>query len=149
MNRSSEEKRVSYPLRVVAALIAVGGLSVWSSVSFYQSRRAMNAAVRDAYGIGYLRQVLAGVATEIPPDAIVGYVSDASMDDPRGTAQFFGVQYALAPRLLVEEGGTVRPAWVIGVFAREPDLKRFARERGWTVVRELGSGMVLFWRRLR
>ena len=109
----------------------------------------MNAVARDAYGVGYLQQALAGAAREIPPDAIVGYVSDESMDDPRGTAQFFGVQYALAPRLLVEEGGTLRPDWVIGVFVREPDLRRYARERGWTVVRELGSGMVLFGRRLR
>jgi len=109
----------------------------------------MNAATRDTYGIGYLQHVLGGAVGEIPPNAVVGYVSDASMDDPRGSAQFFGVQYALAPRLLVEERRVVRPEWIIGVFARDPDLKRYAREHGWTVVRELDGGLVLFRRQIR
>jgi len=133
----------------VAVLLAVAGISIWSSVSFYQSRRLMNVAVKDSHGIEYFQRVLGGAAVEIPEDAAVGYVSDASMDDPRGIAQFFAAQYVLAPRLLVEEGTATAAGWIVGVFGSDLDVNRYAQERGWMVVRKLDAGLVLFRRKTR
>ena len=108
----------------------------------------MNAAVRDPFGIAYLQRTLGEALNEIPTEAAVAYVSDVPLDDTRGIAQFFAMQYAIAPRLLVQEAKTQRPQWIAGVFAIVPNLDRYARERGWTVARDLGGGLVLFRRQV-
>jgi len=109
----------------------------------------MNAAAKDSFGVAYFQQTLGPALHEVPSGATVAYVSDTALADPRGIAQFFAVQYAIAPRLLVEEARARRPEWIVGLFAGVPDLSRYAGERGWIVERDLGDGVVLFRRQDR
>ena len=135
-----------YPARVWAGLSAAVLFGLAGAVLFYVAADSLGRDAADYYKIGEQHARLAGVLEAIPPDATVGYISDVPFSKPEGQVYFFGVQYVLAPRLLVEETESRRQRWVLGSFLKRPDVARIERERGLRLVKSYGLGVYLFQR---
>ena len=119
-------------LHLATGVIAL--LSLYSAAQLYVPR----SGARDDSRLVELQrrfQVLDGV---VPPDAKLGYISDL----PPDAGLVFGLQYAIAPRMLVKDG--VPHQFVLGNFAQFVDHAEFGRSRSLTVFREFPNGVVLY-----
>jgi len=129
---------------VTAACAAVALLSLWSTVDFYRDTEDLAGSKADVYQIGAQEDRFRALASALPPTGAIGYVSDRAWGETVGTVMYDGAQYALAPRLLTERWRKLDTPWVVGNFSQAVDLAQFASKRGLTVVRDFGSGVVLF-----
>jgi len=128
----------------VAVLTTVSG-----TIGLHHSLHARSATGKDLYGVSAVAARLREPTRLLPANAVTGYVSDVPSDSPRGSAVFFAVQYAVAPRLLVDAGSKASAEWIIGCFAGFPDYGALAKSREWILVRDLGGGVVVFRRKPR
>jgi hypothetical protein len=126
-----------YPLRTLAGLGIIALLSVYGAVHFYGEQSERNQAQPDPYKLIDQERRFAPVNEIVPPNALVGYVSDR----PTDYTLTLTAQYALAPRLLVPNPTS---NWVVGNFTRPQDFATFGRQRGLTLVKEFPDGVVLF-----
>ena len=129
--------RVCYPLRTLAGLCISAILSLYGALQFYGEQREQDQIQPDPYKLIDQERRFAPVRKIVPPDALVGYVSDLATD----STLLLTAQYALAPRLLVKNPTS---DWVIGNFARPQDFAAFARAHGLTMVKEFPDGVILF-----
>jgi len=132
------------PAVVSVACAAVALLSLWSTVDFYRATEDLAGSNADIYQIGAQADRFREVASALPPTGTIGYVSDRASSETVGTVMYDGAQYALAPRLLTERLRQADTPWVVGNFSKPLDVAGFASKRGLTVVRDFGSGVVLF-----
>ena len=82
-----------------------------------------------------------GLRAALPPDAVIGYISDLRPEDARSTLLFLGAQYALAPRIVVDDD---RHEWVLGNFSVPADFAALGANRGLRLVRDFGNGVILY-----
>lgn len=136
------------PARYTApALIGAGvvlALALFACFSFYQLTTAYNLANRDSYRVGFQQGRLHQIDAELPPEAILGYVSDLTAGSVEDKAAFFGAQYVLAPRLLVRVDNPVKPERVLGNFSRAVDPAPYAAAHHMPVVRIYDPSLVMF-----
>jgi len=129
-----------------AAVVAV--LVLYGLLDFYQSTKQFNQERPDLYRMGYQEPRFAEVATMLPLDANVGYISNLEFNDIKGAAAFAGAQYALAPRRVVPYNDPSAGPLVVGNFTVDVEsseiTSRIAREKGMRVVRNFDAGVVLF-----
>ncbi len=130
-------QNLRYPLRTLAGLGITAALSVYGAVQFYGEQSERNQTQRDPYKLIDQERRFAPVKELVPPDALVGYVSDLD-NDP---TLVLTAQYTLAPRLIVKNPSS---GWVIGNFTRPQDFEAFGRARGLTLVKEFPDGVVLY-----
>jgi hypothetical protein len=126
-----------YPLRTLAGLSITALLSLYGAIQFYGEQSERNQTQRDPYKLIDQERRFAPVREIVPPNALIGYVSDMATDP----TLMLTAQYALAPRLIVKNPTS---NWVIGNFARPQDFEAFARAHGLTLVKEFPDGVVLF-----
>jgi hypothetical protein len=124
---------------VIAALCLIAGIDSYRAVDAYAR------ANQDPYMINAQPQRLREAARLLPDKAITGYLSDLSFADTPGQAAYFGVAYALAPRLVVRSADG--PAWVIGNFSHPLDFAAAGAAHRLELVRDFGNGVVVFRRR--
>jgi hypothetical protein len=129
---------------VLAACGAVVALALWSTLEFYGATEDMAGPNADVYKIGEQPARYEGIATALPATGIFGYVSDVSIRQTLGAVLYSGAQYALAPRLIVEFHEQPHSEWVIGSFSKPLDMIQFGSKRGLTLVKDFGSGVVLY-----
>jgi hypothetical protein len=132
-------QNLRYPLRTLAGLIISALLSVYGAMQFYGEQREHNQTQRDPYKLIDQERRFAPIREIVPPNALVGYVSDLATDP----TLILTAQYALAPRLIVKNPTS---GWVIGNFAHPQDFEAFARAHGLTLVKEFPDGVILFQR---
>lgn len=76
------------------------------------------------------------VKKAVPPDAVLGYITDSSMADPNVQAEYFVAQYALAPRVVANRADQ---KLVLGVIHNPtptfPNLP---------MIRDFGNGIRLY-----
>jgi hypothetical protein len=125
---------MSWPLRTKVAIGAIAVLSLYSAVQLYLPQ----TAPRDDYRVGELIERFKVLDKVVPPDTLLGYVSDRPPDE----ATVFGLEYAIAPRMLVKDN--VPHRFVLGNFFQYVDHAEFGRARGLTIVREFPNGVVLY-----
>jgi len=130
-------ENLRYPLRTIAGITVSALLSIYGALQFYGEQQERNRLQPDPYKLVDQERRFAPVREMVPPDALVGYVSDLT-EQP---ALIRTAQYVLAPRLLVS-----RPAsdWVVGNFAWPQDFAAFARAHGLILVKEFPDGVILF-----
>lgn len=128
---------------MISGCAVVALLSVWNVLDFYSATQDMGIK-GDVYNIGEQEVRFRPVASLLPSTAAIGYVSDQSPNQPLGLVMYFGAQYALAPRLLVEQQRRPGSQWVVGNFSKPLDVAQFSSERGLRIIRDFGSGVVLF-----
>lgn len=116
-------------------------LALWGAVEHYSLERSRLASEGDPYLVEQQLRRLAGVAAALPPDAVIGYVSDLPAGSAAAGAAFHTAAYALAPRLLVP---STDKDWVLGNFAASQDFAAFGRQHGLLLIRDFGNGAVLF-----
>jgi len=126
-----------YPWRTLAGLGITAMLSVYGAVHFYGEQSERNQAQPDPYKLIDQQRRFAPVNEIVPPNALVGYVSDR----PTDYTLTLTAQYALAPRLLVPNPTS---NWVVGNFTRPQDFVAFGRARGLILMKEFPDGVVLF-----
>jgi hypothetical protein len=135
------------PGAYVRALIGIAASAVLALIGAFQSYGLLADFSRqnqDPYRIEAQQERFAGVAAMLPADAVVGYISDLPYANSEGSANFFGVQYALAPRLLVEESERHKQRWVVGNFWKKPNLAEIEETYHLRLVRDFGAGARLF-----
>jgi hypothetical protein len=130
-------QNLRYPLRTLAGLGITALLSVYGAIQFYGEQTERNKTERDPYKLVDQERRFAPVREIVPPNALVGYVSDVATDP----TLMLTAQYALAPRLIVQNPSS---GWVIGNFARPQDFESFGHAHGLTLVKEFPDGVVLF-----
>jgi hypothetical protein len=126
-----------YPVKTIAGVSISALVSLYGALQFYGEQRALNRIQPDPYKLIDQERRFAPIREIIPPDALVGYVSDLATD----STLLLTAQYALAPRLLVRNPSS---AWVVGNFARPQNFEAFARARGLILVKEFPDGVILF-----
>jgi len=140
----TERVTVEHPLRVIAVACAIALLSIWACLEHYNAAKLFRDGGGDPYRVEAQIERLGPATTVLPEAVTTGYISDVPFEEVRGSAGFFGAQYALAPRLLVEFPKTARPDWVLGNFSGPPDLGAIERDNGLVLVRDLGRGVMVF-----
>lgn len=134
-------QRVHSPVAAAVGLAAAAVLCLWGTLETYVFETAYQQQNRDPYRIAAQFDRLAPVATAVPENAILGYLTDVPQGSVTESAMLIGAQYVLAPRLVVR--GAERD-WVLGNFTRPADFAAFGRSRGLELQRDFGNGVVLF-----
>src|ERR1019366_9548259 len=89
---------VRYPFWLTAGIGVVVFLSIGSLFHAYRSADHNARAYQDPYRINAQPESLREAVRYLPEKAQVGSLSDVSFEVATGSAAYFGVMYALAPR---------------------------------------------------
>lgn len=128
-------------LKVLAGLILVTVAALLASADSLQLASELQP---DPWGVESAQQRFANVATRLPPQDVVGYISDLPILTSQGGAPaFLAAQYALAPRLLtpVEQSA---PQQAVGNFSKSADYAEIGAKLGYIPVEDFGNGVVLY-----
>jgi hypothetical protein len=126
-----------YPYKTIAGIGVVTLLSLYGTLQFYGEERERSQTQPDPYKLIDQERRFAPVREIVPPNSLVGYVSDMTTDP----TLLLTAQYALAPRLIVRNPSS---DWVIGNFARPQDFEALARAHGLMLVKQFPDGVILF-----
>ena len=136
------------PLVVLPAVGAVALLCLFAALEYYRATKLINKRSPDPYRVGYQERHFREAAGMLPVDAVVGYISNVESDSIPGAAAFFGAQWVLAPRIVVPHDNPRATEFVVGNFSADVETADFTskivRDTGMRVVRDFGSGVVLF-----
>jgi hypothetical protein len=79
-----------------------------------------------------------------PKDAPLGYISDLALDQKAGVTAFLAAQYALAPHAVAPVDPSALTEWAVGNFALPGDYPAAGARLGYSVVADLGRGVLIF-----
>ena len=135
-----------------AACIAVAILGVLGAGNSYQTSRDYSGRYPDVYGGAKAEIRFAPLLVRLPANAEVGYFTDLDPSQAVAGGVRLAAQYAVAPRLLLDldsqnKDGQARPEWAVGNFSKPQDYAAAGGARGYGLVEDLGSGVVLFRRK--
>ena len=131
---------------IVAALAVAGALNFYHTIDERNLRYA-GPWMTQIIGVGPER--FRGVIAMLPVEAAIDYVSDLPDSNQRGQGVLWklSARYALAPHLTIWPGHSQKEDWVLGNFFKPMDLAQFERENHQNLVRDFGSGILVFQRR--
>jgi hypothetical protein len=144
------------PIFARAAVGLVVALGVAGAVNYHIDADALNRPYADPWATRIIatdQERFRGVVATVPEEAVVGYVSDlpnhrsgAILKADAWTIGVFSAAawYALAPRLVIPDAEPQTQDWIVGNFSRPVDLARIESENRIRMVRDFGSGVVLF-----
>jgi hypothetical protein len=115
-------------------------LALWGVLEFVRLERNWNTQFHDPYLIAGQHERFEGVRRIVPPDAIIGYITDLEPNSVSWSAAFNGAQYVLAPRLL-EEGA--KRDWLLVNYSKAADFATIAQQNGFRIERDLGQGVLI------
>lgn len=127
--------------RVRVALVAAAVLCAWGSLEALSWEAAYQKQSRDPYMLGAQDVRLDQIRDTVPPDAVMGYITDLKPNSTEDSATFGTAQYALAPRIL-KRGSYAH--WVLGIISRPDDELTLARLHNLTAQIGFQNGAVLF-----
>ena len=121
-------------------------LCLWSFFQYNTTKSEMNRTTPDPYMIGAQLARYAQLPAAVAPGEVVGYISDLPAADSRSTVLFLGAQYALAPRILVDDD---HQKWVLGNFSAPADFGALGATQHLVMVRDFSNGVILYRRAMR
>ena len=130
-------ENLRYPLKTIVGLSLAALLSLYGILEFYGEQSERNKTQPDPYQLAAQQERFEPLDREVPPNVSLGYVSNLKPD----AAIVLGVQYSVAPRLLVVDAPH---QFVLGNFSRPQDYAEFGRTRGLSLVKEFPNGVVLY-----
>jgi hypothetical protein len=133
--------------KVNGACIIVAILAVLGARNSYQISRDYSAQYPDQYGGSRAETRFAPLLARIPGNAEMGYFTDLDPSQALAGGVFLAAQYAVAPRLLVNIDTQSQPEWAVGNFSKPQDFAAAGEARGYSMVEDLGNGVVLFRRK--
>ena len=130
-------QKVQYPARALVGLGLVALLSLYAIFSFDSQQIERNKIQKDAFQVAADEERFEALKKDLPPGAMVGYVSDLGKE----AGILLAAQYALVPALLV-----ARPpsGLFVGNFSRPMDYVEFGRANGMLLLKDYGYGVTLF-----
>ena len=141
----SPKQVVRYPSWLTAGIGCVVLLAFGTAFQSYRSADAYARANPDPYMINAQPERLREAVGYLPENTVVGYLSDLPSDATSGQAAYFGVMYALAPRLVTQSADSAE--WVAGNFSHPLDYAAAGAAHHLALVKDFGNGIVLFRRR--
>jgi hypothetical protein len=138
--------KCTHPLLTRAAVCIVVGLALANAVNYY---RTVDKKYRDsqdpatAYIIGIGPKRFRKVIAMVPPEAVLGYISDLP-EKGAGAVWFAGARHTLAPRLLIPHQNPQKQDWILGNFSKSVDLHHIERQNQLELVQDFGSGVAVF-----
>lgn len=141
------DDRASHPGFITAAAFVVAALGVMGALHSYQVSAGYSGQYPDAYGGERAQVRFAPLIAQVPPKAVLGYLTDLAGSDKRAEPAFLSAQYALAPRVIVSLNGQAQPEWAVGNFSKPVDFAAAGSARGYAMVSDLGNGVVLYRRK--
>ena len=136
------------PPSVLVIVAAVAALLAFNAAMDYYRAAEEAAREPDPYRLERQRERFRPVREAIPPEAVVGYLSDLPRGEFAARIAFSGAQYALAPRLLVPVDRFPGGGYVIGNYtvdvAGTDIVARAIENHGLEFVRDYGAGLVLY-----
>src|SRR5580692_11468910 len=130
--------------RVNGACIVVAILAVFGARNSYQTSNDYSAQYPDQYGGAKAEVRFAPLLARVPGNAEVGYFTDLDPAQALAGGVFLAAQYAVAPRLLINVDAQNKPEWAVGNFSKPQDYAAAGEAKGYSLVEDLGSGVVLF-----
>jgi len=124
--------------------LAVALLAVLAALNSYSRASKLAAAQPDPYGAASAQERFATALSQIPKDAPFGYISDLGLDQKAGVTAFLAAQYALAPHAVAPVDPTAPTEWAVGNFALPGDYPAAGARLGYSVVADLGRGVLVF-----
>jgi hypothetical protein len=144
---STQKLKVHYPAWLPAGVGAIALVALFAEFQEYRLTDAYAHAEQDPYMINAQPDRLRDAVSYLPDRAVVGYLSDLDLGAVAGQSAYFGVMYALAPRLVTRSADD--PQWVVGNFSHPLDYAAAGAPHRLDVVKDFGNGIVLFKRRAR
>ncbi len=132
---------------VNGACILVAILAILGARNSYQTSSDYAAQYPDQYGGASAEIRFAPLLARIPATAQIGYFTDLDPSQAVAGGVFLAAQYAVAPRLLVNLDAQNQPEWAVGNFSKPQDYAAAGEAKGYSLVEDLGSGVVLFRRK--
>jgi hypothetical protein len=129
--------------RALAGVMLVAVLAMLASLNSYQISSKVAEQYPDPYGVVAAEGRFAAALEMLPRTATIGYISDLPLTETAGSTAFVAAQYVLAPRGLVL-ADRQKTEWAVGNFARPGDFAAKGAEAGFTLVRDFGSGVVVY-----
>jgi len=124
--------------------LAVAVLAVLAALNSYSHASKLAAAQPDPYGAASAQDRFAPALSQIPKDAPLGYISDLGLDQKAGVTAFLAAQYALAPHAVAPVDPAAPTEWAVGNFALPGDYPAAGARLGYSVVADLGRGVLIF-----
>jgi hypothetical protein len=113
---ASRKQIVRYPAWLPAGIAAIAFCIALQGYSLSDSNARVSP---DPYMINVQPERLREAISRLPDRAVIGYLSDLDFAASSGQAAYFGVMYALAPRLLTRSADHAE--WVVGNFSHPLD----------------------------
>ena len=135
------------PTLITAVTLTVAALGALGALHSYQISSGYSGQYPDAYGGARAQERFAPLNDRVPASAELGYFTDLNGSQPAFEPAFLAAQYAVAPRVLLFLDGRVQPEWAVGNFSRPQDFAAAGDAKGYTLVADLGNGVVLFRRK--
>ena len=132
---------------VTVILLAVAVVAVYGALNSYQVSAEYARQYPDAYGGERARIRFAPLESKVPANAELGYFTDLDPSQAAYTPAFLAAQYAVAPRVLIFVDAKSMPQWAVGNFSKPQDYASAGDARGYSLVADLGNGVVLFRRK--
>jgi hypothetical protein len=158
------------PTRSLIGILAVAALAIAGLIHSYEVSADLSGRSPDPYRVAAGEQRFADAARRLPAMGVIGYLSDLPCEGcardstqagsgPRrqggdmsrgtalrnaGNAAFVAARYALAPRLVAPTPEAPSAEWALGNFSRPLDFAGFGQQFGFTMVADLGNGVVLY-----
>jgi len=124
--------------------LAVAALAVLAALNSYSRASKLAVEQPDPYGAASAQERFAAVSSQVPKDAPLGYISDLGLDQKAGVTAFLAAQYALAPHSVALVNPSAPADWVVGNFALPGDYPAAGARLGYSVVADLGRGVLVF-----
>ncbi len=139
---SSPNQPSAYPIWLTAGIGALVFVAFCSALQGNRSADAYARAYEDPYLINAQPERLRAVMASVPDRGVIGYLSDLDVGAVSGQAAYFGVMFAMAPRLVTRSADQAE--WVIGNFSRPLDFAAAGAAHHLQLVKDCGNGVVLF-----
>ena len=128
-------------MRIVCGLIAAGLICLWGSLEYSSAESAYQHQNHDPYLVADQFPRFAALASAVPQNEVLGYLSDAQPGSVADGTLFTSATYVLAPRLVDR---SVAHNYVLGNFTRPADFAALGRGSGLRLQQDFGNGVVLF-----
>ena len=132
---------------VTVVCLSVAVLAVFGAMNSYQVALRNAERYPDAYGAARAQARFAPLLERLPRSAAAGYITDLDAAANAYAPALLAVQYALAPRQLVNLRPGTSPEWAVGNFSKPQDYAAAGAARGYEVAGDFGNGVVLFRRK--
>jgi hypothetical protein len=130
--------------RAAGALGAAALFGLFGSLLRFSQQDVANREMPDPARVMRAQDLLQPVVQLTPPGTKIGYFNEPPLSEVQAVSGFLSAQYAVVPRVLVDEKAKPEPEWWIGSFGEKAEFAEVAAKRGLTEVKQLGNGIYLY-----